>query len=76
MVKGQNLVYVSARIAEAWYLMLSAQFAFIFQPVIEYSFPGRNDFQGLQSDVFVSFGFIVGIDFLKFSVQNPGKITQ
>ena len=72
----QHLVDDVAVIIESRHFVLSAQFSFLFQPVVEQIRTCRDDFQFLQSNILVAFGFIVGIDFLQSLVQCMTEMLQ
>ena len=60
----EKLFNLFARIIQSRHFVLSAQFAAQFEPVVEESLPGQYDFQRLQGDILVAFGFVVAVEFL------------
>ena len=54
--------------------MLSSQFSFLCQPVMEQSLTGYDHFQWLQSDIFPSFGFIVRVNLFQRSVKYRSEL--
>ena len=54
--------------------MLSSQFSFLCQPVMEQSLTRNDHFQWLQSNIFPSFGFIVRVNLFQCSVKYRGEL--
>ena len=50
--------------------MLSAEFAFALEPVVEESRSCGNDFELLEGQVFVALSLVVGVDLLEGLVEN------
>ena len=69
----QHLVDDVAVIIESRHFVLSAQFADAFEPVVEQSFACRHNFELLQRNVFVAFGYLFRVDALQCVVQAFGK---
>ena len=73
MIHFQHLFDEVAGVAQAGYLMLSAQFSLFAQPVVEEVGPGHDDFEAVEEDAFVAFGFVVGVYLLQGLVEYVGE---
>lgn len=56
--------------------MLTSEFSTAFEPCIEKSGTGLDDFKTLEGEVLVAFGLIVGIDGLQGTVESLGKALE
>ena len=66
---------ITARIAEARYLELSAQLAFLLgKPVGEEALSCNDELQSVEEDALITLGFVVRIDFLQMLVKALGEI--
>ena len=72
MIQAEHLFDILARVAQAGNLVLSAQLAFLVEPVVEEARACHDDFQRLQGQVVLTFGLVVGVDLLQRVVQNAG----
>ena len=50
--------------------MLSAQFAALFQPVMEETGSGLHQLERLERDVLEALGLVVAVDFLEMAVEQ------
>ena len=65
-----SLIYFDMlpRVGKSRDFVLSAEFAALFQPVVEKAVAGFDDFEMLQSDVVRALGFVVAVQGLQFLV--------
>ena len=69
-----EFVDILSGVAEARYLVLSAEFSFAFEPFVEESWTCHDDLKRLQRDVLVALSFIVGVDGLQRAVEDGGEL--
>ena len=56
--------------------MLSAEFAFLSEPVVEDALPSLDEFEPLQGDVLVALGFVVGVETLQRLVEDRCEVFE
>ena len=76
MVHLQQFIHVLSGVAQSRHLMLSAELAFGFEPVVEEVGSCFDDFEILKRDVVRALGLVVGVDLLQFLVKKVGKAVQ
>ena len=73
LIHLQQLLNILTAVSQSRHLMLSAQFAFAFQPIVKQALSCLNHFQLLQRDVLMSFRLVVAVKLLQTEVECLGK---
>ena len=67
--KFQKFIQIISVVRKSGDFILTPYFAAIFHPVVKSAFWGQNQVEPFQGQVFVSFGFIIRIQFLQATIE-------
>ena len=70
----QHLINDVSVVGQSWHLVLSAELALRFEPVVEQPIPCHHHLEVLQGDVVETLCLIVGVDLLQTLVEHVGKM--